>query len=95
MLVGRGTLESREFRRWWRSCKGQERKMWFKSPSSRPHSHTDESLMQSLAKCIGMEPLLHPKDETWSLPSLILQMVDVACLLNLNLKDQGLGGIKG
>ncbi|GBP65634.1 SCAN domain-containing protein 3 [Eumeta japonica] len=51
MLVGRGTPESRrEFRRWWRSYKGQERKMWFKTPSSRLHSHTDESLMLSLAR---------------------------------------------
>ncbi|GBP23519.1 hypothetical protein EVAR_12799_1 [Eumeta japonica] len=53
MLVGRGTPESRrEFWKWWRSYKGQEKMMWFKSSSSRPHSHIDESLMRSLASTI-------------------------------------------
>ncbi|GBP41031.1 hypothetical protein EVAR_82991_1 [Eumeta japonica] len=49
MLVGRGTPESKREFRWWRPYKGQERKMWLKSSSSRPHSHTDESLIRSLA----------------------------------------------
>ncbi|GBP84606.1 hypothetical protein EVAR_55310_1 [Eumeta japonica] len=55
MLVGKRTPESkRQFRKRWRSYKGPERKMW--SPSSRQHSHADESVMRSLAMCLGWNP---------------------------------------
>ncbi|GBP68701.1 hypothetical protein EVAR_75315_1 [Eumeta japonica] len=35
----------------------QERKMWFRTPSSRLHSHTEKFLMRSFAGCIGVEQI--------------------------------------